>query len=300
MCKEIQYDTIKKKQTEALIEIGAPKSWICEEVGITYNSFTYVLKKWGLYEKYRENCGNNGSSYLGVSVRPEYYSKVEGIVKKLCNEGKTLKQISKSIDYPLSTTAVIIDQLGLTKIRKDNKKDRYSEEGKENVLKSLRGPKPQRSGTKHWTAGKMKLRDAWVTYNTAKEEYQYYIDQDLKLREMEELIGVNERTVRNHLKKLGLKIGIRTGKRHPQWRGGHIRYRGPDWSSARKEALKRDNYTCQHCGITEDEHRDKNGRGLDVHHKIPWIECKSNEVVNLISLCNSCHSKEEYENGRYA
>jgi len=54
-------------------------------------------------------------------------------------------------------------------------------------------------------------------------------------------------------------------------------------------ARQRDNYTCQRCGITEDEL----GRALDVHHIDDDKE--NNEQSNLLSLCHSCHSIREVE-----
>ncbi|WP_083443600.1 HNH endonuclease [Ornithinibacillus contaminans] len=49
---------------------------------------------------------------------------------------------------------------------------------------------------------------------------------------------------------------------------------------------KRDNYTCQDCGITEEEY----GSQLSVHHIIPFRKCngdwkKANELSILVTLC---------------
>lgn len=63
------------------------------------------------------------------------------------------------------------------------------------------------------------------------------------------------------------------------------------WKIKREEILKRDNYTCRHCG--------KTNCMLQVHHKYynkypdnsyppPWDY--PNEA--LITLCNECHKKE--------
>lgn len=55
---------------------------------------------------------------------------------------------------------------------------------------------------------------------------------------------------------------------------------------------KRDSYTCQICGITEEEHIIVFGSLLHVHH-IDYIKKNCNEE-NLISLCKSCHTRTNY------
>lgn len=82
------------------------------------------------------------------------------------------------------------------------------------------------------------------------------------------------------------------GENSPIWRGGRFPY-GLDWYQQRREARKRDNYTCQQCGITEQEL----GQHLDVHH-IKSVRkfkdsCEANDLANLVSLCRSCHRAME-------
>lgn len=85
------------------------------------------------------------------------------------------------------------------------------------------------------------------------------------------------------------------GPSHPLWKGGKFPYYGISWVPQRRMARERDNFTCQHCGITEDEL----GRKLDVHHIKPFrlfgIEnhFAANALDNLIALCPQCHIKAE-------
>ena len=60
---------------------------------------------------------------------------------------------------------------------------------------------------------------------------------------------------------------------------------GDDWDQIRLMIYKRDKFTCQDCGIK--------GKKLDVHHKTPFLITFDNSLKNLISLCRSCHIKEE-------
>jgi hypothetical protein len=62
-------------------------------------------------------------------------------------------------------------------------------------------------------------------------------------------------------------------------------------SKARKLALNRDNYTCQHCGT--DKH-DPSSR-LTIHHlkSRRYFPELAKDVDNLITLCYDCHKAEE-------
>lgn len=54
--------------------------------------------------------------------------------------------------------------------------------------------------------------------------------------------------------------------------------------TTRNEVKRRDDYTCQKCG-----YRSTNGDRLQAHHIHPsWAE-GSDDVQNLITLCNQCH-----------
>lgn len=87
----------------------------------------------------------------------------------------------------------------------------------------------------------------------------------------------------------------RLGAESPGWRGGYDPYYGPNWRERKRAARKRDGFTCQRCGITEE----RLNRKLDVHHIIPFrtfgIERyrEANRLENLISLCHLCHLQTE-------
>ena len=54
-----------------------------------------------------------------------------------------------------------------------------------------------------------------------------------------------------------------------------------NWDEIRKGVYRKDNYSCQRCGI-------RNVR-LHAHHLIPLSEGGSDEIENLVSLCENCH-----------
>lgn len=83
---------------------------------------------------------------------------------------------------------------------------------------------------------------------------------------------------------------------HWLWTGGKKHDYGPEWKRIAANIRKRDNWTCQACGIYS---KGKNGpvRVLHVHHIKPLLEFESyeeaNHPSNLISLCKSCHRPVE-------
>ena len=64
---------------------------------------------------------------------------------------------------------------------------------------------------------------------------------------------------------------------------------GDDWFKIRLLVYKRDNWVCQNCGLKMNH---KTG-AHDIHHKIPFLLSFDNSLENLITLCRSCHIKEE-------
>jgi 5-methylcytosine-specific restriction endonuclease McrA len=51
----------------------------------------------------------------------------------------------------------------------------------------------------------------------------------------------------------------------------------------RQRVLERDNWRCQNCGSMQN---------LEVHHMTSRSQQGDDEEVNLITLCNFCHSNE--------
>lgn len=93
--------------------------------------------------------------------------------------------------------------------------------------------------------------------------------------------------------------GTMAGDLNRNWQGGPFSYYGPNWVRQRRTARHRDNYTCQLCGVSEQQL----GRELDVHHVVPFRNFgvaqyqQANRLSNLISLCNKCHLIVEHKMG---
>lgn len=96
--------------------------------------------------------------------------------------------------------------------------------------------------------------------------------------------GDKVRGNKNPMYQNGYKL---LGSKNGRWLGGvSFEPYALGWTSTFKEQIRyRDGYKCRCCGMPEIE----NGRKLSVHH-IDYNK-KNITVTNLISLCNSCHSK---------
>jgi 5-methylcytosine-specific restriction endonuclease McrA len=84
-------------------------------------------------------------------------------------------------------------------------------------------------------------------------------------------------------------------KNHYNYRDGNSLSKYPkEFNRGLKEIIrKRDNYTCQYCGITEEKYRKKYKNVLSIHH-IDYNK-KNCNINNLITLCTSCNIKENYK-----
>jgi len=69
-----------------------------------------------------------------------------------------------------------------------------------------------------------------------------------------------------------------------------------DFGGNRQKALERDNFECQECGMSQEEHFILFNKGLNVDHidgKGRYSEVKNNELSNLKTLCFRCHGKKD-------
>ena len=87
----------------------------------------------------------------------------------------------------------------------------------------------------------------------------------------------------------------RIGRRSPNWKGGisktyKMELTARDWHKVRREVNERDNYICQKCG------KDcSNTKKISTHHIVPWKISHDDSMVNLITLCDACHTSIENE-----
>lgn len=68
----------------------------------------------------------------------------------------------------------------------------------------------------------------------------------------------------------------------------------PDnWEKMRKTILERDGHQCKFCGVSDEGHTKRYGKGLHVHHLHPRRNGGSDKGDNLLTVCISCHQTLE-------
>lgn len=97
--------------------------------------------------------------------------------------------------------------------------------------------------------------------------------------------------------KAAWQEAYQVGEDHPRWAGGYSDYYGANWERQRRRALERDGYRCVVCRLSHEDHVERFGHGLHVHHVRPIREFDEKEVANalnnLTTMCRDCHAKWE-------
>jgi len=88
------------------------------------------------------------------------------------------------------------------------------------------------------------------------------------------------------------------GENNPNWVDGRsfLPY-SIEWTKKLKESIrKRDSYTCQNCGMTEEEQLKVVGKVLNVHHiDYDKMNCKEDNLITTCLWCNSrANSNRDY------
>ena len=111
--------------------------------------------------------------------------------------------------------------------------------------------------------------------------------------EMATAYNCNNTTILESLRRAGAAIRNPhlPGKDNPAWKGGTSKDPYPfKFDEGLKESIrKRDGHVCQLCSLTEE----KSGKKLPVHH-IDYNK-RNIDPLNLVTLCNSCHSKVNFK-----
>ena len=97
---------------------------------------------------------------------------------------------------------------------------------------------------------------------------------------------------RQKISKTRIEKNIAKLENNPNWNNGSsFEPYSPEFNKEKKQQiLKRDNYTCQ------DPNCEHKTNKLDIHH-IDYDK-KNNSIDNLITLCDSCHTKTNGKNNR--
>jgi predicted transcriptional regulator len=142
--------------------------------------------------------------------------------------------------------------------------------------------------------------------------FKYDITEDFLINEYEKnhkdssklakVCDCSAPTILRNLKKYGIKTrtqkeaqkGLRMGPNNPNWIDGRsfLPY-PPAFNKALKASIrKRDNYTCQVCGMTEEEHLIIFGTNLTIHHAD--YNKENCDESNLFSTCFTCNARVNF------
>jgi len=141
----------------------------------------------------------------------------------------------------------------------------HSKETKKRIGEGNKGKKVSKESRKKMSK--------WQMGRKLSEETKKKISKALKGRKFS----------KEHLRKI-------SGENAYSWLGGKsFEPYGIEFNKKLREQIrKRDNYTCQECGHTQD----KLGYALPIHH-IDYCK-QNNNPNNLISLCRNCHSQTNF------
>lgn len=114
--------------------------------------------------------------------------------------------------------------------------------------------------------------------------------------------GKKPRLGKTHTKETKLLISKHRknkclGKNNPRYIDGRsfLPYTTEFNQDLKDKIRKRDNYTCQNCSMTEEEHLIIFGTNLHIHH-IDYIKENCNEI-NLMTLCRQCNLRANFNRG---
>lgn len=152
-------------------------------------------------------------------------------------------------------------------------------------------------GTVHQWKNKHGLKRKWKKKEVLEE---LYIKKGMSQREIAQKFDCGDSSIDIYMKKHGMPTrggGAPKGEEHPNWKGGHEDFYGSTWHRQRKLCIERDGKECLDCGMEMDEHKERYGESLHVHHVTPFREFedskKANKLDNLRTLCRMCHNKWE-------
>lgn len=202
----------------------------------------------------------------------------EILIYKYLNENKTLKQIAKELSC--SKTTII------RYFRRYNISSRTSGEARIGLFKGNNNPA--------------------FKYDISKKQLikEYILDRN-SLSILAKKYNTYKTTIRRILKRFNIKCrsnsesqkGLRPGPANPNWIDGRsfLPYPAKFNKALKAKIRKRDNYTCQVCKMTEEEHLIVYGCNLTVHHVDYNKEnCKD---FNLVSTCFGCNARVNFNRG---
>ena len=143
-----------------------------------------------------------------------------------------------------------------------------------------------------WSKILLNVRKKLKEYVDMKEREVFTdtVDRLVKRAREDNLFSVSTAHIKQYTSELGINISRQTNlltnavstKLQKEFGGQEPKRQRTITNSIKIEVFKRDNYTCQECGAGREAK-------LHVHHIIPFSRGGSDEMSNLITLCESCN-----------
>lgn len=118
----------------------------------------------------------------------------------------------------------------------------------------------------------------------SEEELAVLRNPSLSYSQVGQLIGRSTEAAKIQARKLGFRRDVYWAQ--PGYEPGSNDYRGRGWRRLSREILERDAFTC-----LDGREFIPSGRGLVVHHVIPWRLWPVNDPQFLVTLCRSHHMR---------
>lgn len=238
-------------------------------------------------DKINKKLSNSGQFKQGMIP----WNKGKKMSKKFC---ENLSKANSGKNHP--NWGKHLSKETRMKISKANVNKKKSEKTKQKISKAKKG---QRNSIKT----EFKKGQYWRQYRT-KESYRL-MGLKMKGRKLSEetkekirkfnigkkLSDKTKKKISKYNKAVGRRPPVMRKEKHPNWQGGiSFEPYSPEFNLQLKRKIKkRDNFTCQECGKSEKELKQK----LCIHH-IDYDK-KNNNKNNLVSLCRSCHTKTNFK-----
>ncbi len=143
-----------------------------------------------------------------------------------------------------------------------------------------------------WSKIILNIRKKLIEYRVVQERATFadIVDKLVKRARQDNLFSVSTA----HIKQFASELGIDTSRQlslltnavstrlQKEFGGQEPKRTRTLTNSIKIEVFKRDNYICQECGASREAK-------LHVHHIIPFSRGGSDEMSNLITLCESCN-----------
>jgi len=251
----------KQYLQEQYLENGKTIKQISEENNVPYNSIQSAIHDHDI-----ETRGTNATRYF--DRREMLRESIEDIMNEYLEEGTPMYKIADEYGVNDATIARWLQKHGVD-----------TRDIQEQNLRSSDYPE-------------------LLDYDWLWENYR---EKERYTPELAEELGCCDATVLNALYRHNIPVWDHgetiEGEKHPRWVENPEYNYGPNWQEQRRKAIEEGDEQCRACGMSRQEHRDKYGRDIQVHHIIPlrkFDEPKNaNKLSNLTPLCSGCHRRYE-------